>query len=189
LLHGQALAGQCRRRGEDEENGRDKEAGICDESGLSRGGSTRQVRKYRLKSPDRAAGMRRGLSSRRSLALLLSPDRRRAGGGQGMFFNELVAAYDQSRRERNIFHDLMGWRVREVLLVASLYDSFVVESDGVLTEQIYGEYFKLNLNTVPRITSAYSDEAALDLFYEGRFDLVILMAGIDFDKPLAFSSW
>jgi DNA-binding NarL/FixJ family response regulator len=105
----------------------------------------------------------------------------------GMYFNELVAAYDQARRERNIFHDLMRFRIREVLLVASLYDSFVVESDGVLTEQIYGEYFKLNLNTVPRITCAYTEEEALDVFYEGRFDLVILMAGVDFEKPLALA--
>ncbi len=107
--------------------------------------------------------------------------------GHCMFFNELVAAYDQARRERNIFHDLMRFRVREVLLVGSLYDSFVVESDGVLTEQIYGEYFKLNLNTVPRITCAYTDEAALALFSEGRFDLVIIMAGLDFERPLALA--
>jgi len=66
-----------------------------------------------------------------------------------MYFNELVSSYDRQRRERNIYHDLMRDRVREVLLVGSLYDSFVVESDGVLTEQIYGEYFKLNLNTIP----------------------------------------
>ncbi|MBL8968720.1 MAG: hypothetical protein JNG85_17075 [Spirochaetaceae bacterium] len=104
-----------------------------------------------------------------------------------MFFNELVAAYDQARRERNVFHDLMRYRVREVLLVGSLYDSFVVESDGVLTEQIYGEYFKLNLNTVPRITCAYTDEAALGLFHEARFDMVIIMAGLDFERPLALA--
>jgi DNA-binding response OmpR family regulator len=101
-----------------------------------------------------------------------------------MYFNELVAAYDQVRRERNIFHDLMKSRVREVLLVGSLYDSFVVESDGVLTEQIYGEYFKLNLNTVPRVSCAYDDESARDLFYSGKFDLVIIMAGLDFDRPI-----
>ena len=101
-----------------------------------------------------------------------------------MYFNELVAAYDQQRRERNIFHDLMRFRVREVLLVGSLYDSFVVESDGVLTEQIYGEYFKLNLNTVPRVTCAYTEDSAMDLFRGGSFDLVILMGGIDFEVPL-----
>lgn len=102
----------------------------------------------------------------------------------GMYFNELVAAYDKQRRERNIYHDLMRFRVREVLLVGSLYDSFVVESDGVLTEQIYGEYFKLNLNTIPRVTCAYTDDSAIDLFRTGTFDLVILMAGIDFEVPL-----
>ena len=55
-----------------------------------------------------------------------------------MYFNELVASYDRERRERDIFHDLMRYRVREILLVASLYDSFVLESDGALSEQIYG---------------------------------------------------
>ncbi|MCE1196558.1 pyruvate, phosphate dikinase, partial [bacterium] len=104
-----------------------------------------------------------------------------------MYFNELVAAYDQQRRERNVYHDLMRFRVREVLLVGSLYDSFVVESDGVLTEQIYGEYFKLNLNTIPRITCAYTEDSALDLFRGGAFDLVILMAGIDFEGPLSLA--
>ncbi|TXT45860.1 MAG: pyruvate phosphate dikinase PEP/pyruvate-binding protein [Spirochaetes bacterium] len=101
-----------------------------------------------------------------------------------MYFNELVTAYDQQRRERNIYHDLMRFRVREVLLVGSLYDSFVVESDGVLTEQIYGEYFKLNLNTIPRVSCAYTEETALDFFRGGNFDLVILMGGIDFEAPL-----
>lgn len=105
-----------------------------------------------------------------------------------MYFNELVAAYDQQRRERNIYHDLMRFRIREVLLVGSLYDSFVVESDGVLTEQIYGEYFKLNLNTVPRVQCAYTAETALDLFSDGRYDLVILMAGLDFAVPLEIAA-
>lgn len=105
-----------------------------------------------------------------------------------MYFSKLVAAYDAQRRERNIYHDLMRFRVREVLLVGSLYDSFVVESDGVLTEQIYGEYFKLNLNTIPRVTCAYTAGSALDLFREGKCDLVILMAGLDYDDSLKLAS-
>jgi len=104
-----------------------------------------------------------------------------------MRFDDLVAAYDGARRERNVYHDLMRHRVREVLLVASLFDSFVVESDGILNEQVYGEYYRLNLNTVPRITSAYTEEAAMRLFAEGRFDLVILMAGLDYEKPLSLA--
>jgi hypothetical protein len=104
-----------------------------------------------------------------------------------MYFDELVKAYDESRTERNAFHDLMRYRVREVLLVASLYDAFIVEADGVITEQIYGEYFKLHLNTLPRITCAYSRESALEMFRGGRFDLVVLIAGLDFDQPLALA--
>jgi hypothetical protein len=105
-----------------------------------------------------------------------------------MYFDDLVKSYDESREERNAFHDLMRYRVREVLLVASLYDAFVVEADGVIAEQIYGEYFKLHLNTVPRVTCVYSSESALSKFREGRFDLVVLIAGIDFEQPLALAS-
>jgi hypothetical protein len=104
-----------------------------------------------------------------------------------MRFDDVVEAYDKSRVDRNAFHDLMRYRVREILLVASLYESFVVESDGVLTEQIYGEYFKLNLNVVPRITCAYTAESALGLFREGSYDLVVLMAGLDFEQPLGLA--
>jgi len=104
-----------------------------------------------------------------------------------MYFNELVASYDRERRERDIFHDLMRYRVREILLVASLYDSFVLESDGALSEQIYGEFFKLNLTTAPRVTCAYTAESAMEMFGSGSFDMVILMAGLDFDGPLALA--
>jgi hypothetical protein len=104
-----------------------------------------------------------------------------------MYFNDLVEAFDRSRVERNAFHDLMRYHVREVLLVASLYESFVVESDGVLTEQIYGEYYMLHLDSVPRITCAYTADSALGLFREGRFDLVVLISGLDFEQPLGLA--
>ena len=105
-----------------------------------------------------------------------------------MYFNELVASYDRERRERDIFHDLMRYRVREILLVASLYDSFVLESDGALSEQIYGEFFKLNLTTAPRVSCAYTPESAMEMFGTGGYDMVILMAGLDFDVPLALAA-
>jgi len=105
-----------------------------------------------------------------------------------MYFNELVAAYDRERHERDTFHDLMRHRVREILLVASLYDAFVLESDGALSEQIYGEFFKLNLTTAPRVSCAYTPESAMELFGSGGYDMVILMAGLDFDVPLALAS-
>ena len=105
-----------------------------------------------------------------------------------MYFNELVAAYDRERRERDIFHDLMCYRVREILLVASLYDAFILESDGALSDQIYGEFFKLNLTTAPRVSCAYTPEAALEMYHAGNYDMVIIMAGLEFDAPLKLAA-
>jgi len=101
-----------------------------------------------------------------------------------MYFDDLVEVYHKERRERDMFHDLMRYRVREILLVASLYDSFVLEQDGALSEQIYGEFFNLNLTTIPRVTCAYTPESAKEMFRQGKYDMVILMAALDFDGPL-----
>ena len=101
-----------------------------------------------------------------------------------MYFDDLVEVYHKERRERDMFHDLMRYRVREILLVASLYDSFVLEQDGALSEQIYGEFFNLSLTTIPRVTCAYTPESAKEMFKQGKYDMVILMAALDFDGPL-----
>ena len=50
------------------------------------------------------------------------------------------------------FHDLMPHRVREVLLVSSLYDAFILQEDGHLSEQIFLEYSELSLSSAPRFT-------------------------------------
>ena len=39
----------------------------------------------------------------------------------------------------------MLYRVHEILLIASPYDSYILEEDGRLTEQILGEYIGMNL--------------------------------------------
>lgn len=101
-----------------------------------------------------------------------------------MYFDDIVAIFDKERQEHNIFHDLMMYRVHEILLVASLYDSYILESDGSLFEQIYGEYYKLNLTSAPRVTSAYTYESTLELLSIKKYDLVIIMASIDVDSPI-----
>lgn len=104
-----------------------------------------------------------------------------------MHFNELVASYARERHERDYFHDLMKVRVREILLVASLYDSFILESDGALSEQIYGEFYRLNLSMAPRVSCAYTSESALEMFSTGSYDMVILMSGLDYDTPISLA--
>ena len=101
-----------------------------------------------------------------------------------MYFDDLIEAFHKEQLELEMFHDLGRYRVREVLLVASLYNSFVIKQDGALAEQIYGEFFSLNLNTIPRITCAYTLESAKSMFCASKYDLVILMTGLDFEGPL-----
>jgi len=108
--------------------------------------------------------------------------------GSLMYFNELISNYEKQHREKNVFHDLMAWKVREILLVATMYDSFIVESDGALTDQISGEYHQLNLSSSPRVTSAYTEENAVELFIRQTFDMVILMVGLDIKATLSIAT-
>ena len=73
------------------------------------------------------------------------------------------------------FNKLMPHRVREVLLVSSPYDDFILEEDGNLTERIFEEYWELSLSAAPRVTHVRSAEAALAAMKDRRFDLVISM--------------
>ncbi|MCK5221570.1 MAG: phosphoenolpyruvate synthase, partial [Candidatus Aminicenantes bacterium] len=74
-----------------------------------------------------------------------------------------------------IFHDLIKFRVRDILLVSSFYDAFVLEEDGRLSERIFSEYIDLNLRFIPRIIRVSTAEEALAALEKGSFDLVITM--------------
>ena len=88
----------------------------------------------------------------------------------------------------SIFHDLMPFKVREILLVATVYDAYILEREGQIFEQIYGEYYQLNISSAPRITSVFSVDDAIEEIKSGRFDLVIVVTGIDKDLPRELSS-
>jgi len=60
-----------------------------------------------------------------------------------------------------LFHELMSWKVREVLLVSTPYDAWVMEEDCRLSEAIVNEYRGLNLSRPPRLNWVSSAEAAL----------------------------
>ena len=76
------------------------------------------------------------------------------------------------------FEQLIKRRVRNILLVASLYDAFTLEEGGRLTELILSDYRELNLSASPQITRATSGEEALRLIGECEFDLVLTMTRI-----------
>ena len=50
------------------------------------------------------------------------------------------------------FENLMPFRVHDILLVSSLYDSFILREDGRLNELLVGESLELNLQEIPGIT-------------------------------------
>ncbi len=76
------------------------------------------------------------------------------------------------------FQDLMPLRITEVLLVASPFDAFILEEDGLLTEQVFLQYRWLSLSAPPRFTHAPTGRKALVLLRKRNFDLVIAMSSI-----------
>ncbi len=79
------------------------------------------------------------------------------------------------------FNDLIRSRVREVLLVSSSFDYFILQEDGTLTELVFLEYEELSLSSSPRFTHAATPEEALERLRERHFDLVLIMAGLEMD--------
>jgi CheY-like chemotaxis protein len=72
------------------------------------------------------------------------------------------------------FQHLMPWRVQDILLVSSLYDSFILQEDGRLNELILSEFLDLNLHHTPGITHVSSGGEALALARtQPRFNLII----------------
>lgn len=82
------------------------------------------------------------------------------------------AAGTESALER--IPDLIPDRVERILLVASPYDAFMLDENGLLTELIYSEYAELGLTHAPEFTQVSSAHAALDALTGGDFDLVIM---------------
>jgi CheY-like chemotaxis protein len=72
------------------------------------------------------------------------------------------------------FEELMPFRVHDILLVSSLYDSFILREDGRLNELLIGESIELNLSQVPGITHVSSGAEALRLAKsQSRFNLIV----------------
>ncbi|MCJ7554414.1 MAG: histidine kinase, partial [Ignavibacteriaceae bacterium] len=78
------------------------------------------------------------------------------------------------------FQRLMQYKIREILLVSSIYDNYLFEEDGRLYELIREEYQNLNLSQSPEITHVTTGADALEKL-SGRlsFDLIITTLHIE----------
>lgn len=86
------------------------------------------------------------------------------------------------------FQNLMRIRIRDILIVSSLYDLYLFEEDGRLYELIRNEYQGLNLSHSPELTRVSSGYEAVALAKkEHRFDLIITTLHIEDMHAIAFA--
>lgn len=86
------------------------------------------------------------------------------------------------------FQNLMRFRIRDILIVSSLYDLYVFEEDGHLYEMIRDKFEGLNLTNSPELTQVSSGREALAMLKEERpFDLIITTLHIEDMSPAGFA--
>lgn len=94
---------------------------------------------------------------------------------------------NKNNADRDIYHDLMTFKVKEILLISNLYDAYSIEREGRFSEYVLGHYHQLNLTSVPRITGVTTASEAFEMLQSKYFDLVIFMVSVD-KKTLSSSA-
>ncbi len=101
-------------------------------------------------------------------------------------FKDVLTHFDPSWVEHGYgarfqgFQNLMRMRIRDILLVSSLYDLYVFEEDGRLYDLLRNEYQDLQLTHAPEFTRVSSGVEALALAKEeNTFDLIVTTPHIE----------
>ncbi|HHD82568.1 MAG TPA: response regulator [Bacteroidetes bacterium] len=97
--------------------------------------------------------------------------------------NTLNQYFKRYKFGEEIFQSLMQYKVKNILLVSTYYDAFILEQDGFLSEQIIDEYQQFNLSNIPTITNVHTGEEAIEAVQQNQFDLVITMMRIGTMNP------
>ena len=90
---------------------------------------------------------------------------------------------NRTNYNRDLYHDLMPFKVKEILLVANLYDAYSFEKEGRFSEHVLGEFYSLSLSTMPRITGVSTTEEVMEQLNSKHYDLIIIMIGTDKQFP------
>ncbi|HEY3250513.1 MAG TPA: hypothetical protein VGK25_05290, partial [Ignavibacteria bacterium] len=91
-----------------------------------------------------------------------------------MLKEELKSVFKKYKNDYDIYHELALYHVREILLVTSLYDAFILEEEERINENIFGQYTELDLSTAPRVTSASDENEAIAMLQQRYFDYAII---------------
>ncbi len=94
---------------------------------------------------------------------------------------------NKNNSDRDIYHDLMTFKVKEILLISNLYDAYSIEREGRFSEHVLGHYHQLNLTAVPRITGVTTADEAFEVLRSKHFDLIIFMVSVDRNTPTELS--
>ena len=95
--------------------------------------------------------------------------------------------FNQQTLDKYIYLDMMKYKVKEILFVATLYDAFILEKEDGFFEQFMGIIYQYSLFSLPRITGVTSPEEAMEMLETTHFDLVIIMVGLDKESPALLS--
>jgi hypothetical protein len=108
--------------------------------------------------------------------------------GKALTSRQLLHRFlNKHNAERDLFHDLMPFKVKEILLVATLYDAYSIEKEGRFSDHMLGQYHQLNLTSLPRVTGVSTEEEAFEEIESKHYDLIILMMGVDKKTPVFLS--
>lgn len=109
-------------------------------------------------------------------------------------FKDVLTHFDPSWVEHGYgtrfqgFQNLMRRRIRDILLVSSLYDLYVFEEDGRLYDLLRSEYQDLQLTNSPNFTRVSSGLEALTLAKEEiQFDLIVTTQHIEDMSAVTFA--
>jgi hypothetical protein len=91
---------------------------------------------------------------------------------------------DRHNAERDVFHDLMPFKVKEILLLANLYDAYSIEGEGRFSDHMLGEYYQMSLTSIPRVTGVSGEEEAFARLKARHYDMIIIMIGVDKESPM-----
>ncbi len=112
----------------------------------------------------------------------------RREGEQKKYSRQLLQTFlNRTNVNRDLYHDLMPFKVKEILLVANLYDAYSIEKEGRFSEHVLGEYYSLSLSTMPRITGVSTMEEVMEQLGSKHYDIIIIMMGTDKQFPVDLS--
>ncbi|RJO63480.1 MAG: hypothetical protein C4523_20245 [Myxococcales bacterium] len=80
---------------------------------------------------------------------------------------------DSIQHRFDTYRSLMPHRINEILLVATLYDAYILEEDGSFEELIWQQYTNRGLSAMPRIRKVLDLDAAIQAIQTHPIDLVL----------------